>query len=159
LGDVNAIEVLHHAVLRHWNLPVLVQRVTELGIHLLKFACNGKIIDHTKEEDKLAIESPVVQTRSMCSVLELERDKYKMAMDGPGDYWGQEQPHQGEVKYQGTVSSTNIWKLDRSACNISARENLMRRMHWWYRRARGTYPATLTEQSEVENQYVVVWVH
>jgi hypothetical protein len=74
VGDGNAIEVLHHAVSRHGYLPVLVQQVTELGIHFLNFACNGKIIDHTKEENKLAIESAMVQTWGMCIVLILERD-------------------------------------------------------------------------------------
>jgi hypothetical protein len=32
LGDVNGIEVFHHAVSRHGHLPVLVKQVTELGI-------------------------------------------------------------------------------------------------------------------------------
>jgi hypothetical protein len=64
-------------------LPVLVQQVTELGICFLKFACNGEIIDHTKEDNKLTIESAVVQTWGMCSVLELEHDKNPMARDGP----------------------------------------------------------------------------
>jgi hypothetical protein len=41
LGDVNAIEVLHHSISRHGYLPVLVQQVIELGLHFLKVACNG----------------------------------------------------------------------------------------------------------------------
>jgi hypothetical protein len=81
-GYVNAIEVLHYSVSQHGKLPVLVQQVTELGIHFLKFACNENIVDHTKEEDKLTIESTMVQTLSMCSVLELERDNDQMVTDG-----------------------------------------------------------------------------
>jgi hypothetical protein len=83
LGDVNAIEVLHHAVSRHGYLPVFVQKVTELGIRFLKFECNGEIVDHTKEYNKLVIENTVVQTWGMCSILELERDKDHMATDDP----------------------------------------------------------------------------
>jgi hypothetical protein len=49
LGDGNAIEVLRHAISRHGYLPILGQQVTELGIFFLNFACNGKIIDYTKE--------------------------------------------------------------------------------------------------------------
>jgi hypothetical protein len=63
-------------------LPALVQQVTELGVHFLKFACNEKTVDHTKEEDKLTIESAMFQKRGMCSVLELERDKDRMKIDG-----------------------------------------------------------------------------
>jgi hypothetical protein len=40
LGDVNAIEVLHHAISLHGYLPVLVKQVTYLGVCFLKFACN-----------------------------------------------------------------------------------------------------------------------
>jgi hypothetical protein len=109
LGDINinVIEVLHHYVSRNGNSPVLIHQVTELGICFLKFTCNGEIFDHTKEEDKLGIENAVVQTRSMCSVLELDRDKDLMAFDA----WGLLRTgttESGEVQYQGAVSSTKL---------------------------------------------------
>jgi hypothetical protein len=64
-------------------LPVLVQQVTELVIHFFKFAPNGKIIYHSKKKDELVIKNTMVQTHSMCSVLELDRGHYRMVTNCP----------------------------------------------------------------------------
>jgi hypothetical protein len=78
VGDSNAIDIFHHAVSGHGHMPFLVQQITELGICFLKLAPNGEIVDHLKKQDELDIKSVMVQTRSMHSVLELERDPERM---------------------------------------------------------------------------------
>jgi hypothetical protein len=134
LGYVNAIEVLYHAVSQNGHFPVLVDQVTYIGISLLKSTRNEKIVVHLKKEDGLVIKIAVVQTRSMRSVLELDRDKDRMAMNRPEarafritlEVLEERNNPIGKGKCQGAFLPTNLGKRDHSACNISAWDDLVR---------------------------------